>query len=110
MAFKSRGVQGQLAASATALLTADSNTVVQPTKLILYAEEADTDIDIYIVRSGGSAGATTRFQRISSMALDERVDIGFGGVSLYDGDAIHAESATANRINYDLSYTERTGE
>lgn len=110
MAFRSRGVQGQLAASATALVTAGTNTVIQPTKLILYAEEADTNIDIYIVRSGNSAGATTRFELITSMALNERVDIGFGGVSLYGGDAIHANSDNANRINYDLSYTERTGE
>lgn len=110
MAFKSRGVQGQIAATATAVLTAGSNVTIQPTKLILFGEEADTNIDIYIVRSGNSAGATTKFQRITSIALNERVDVGFAGVSLYSGDAIYLQSATASRINYDLSYNERTGE
>jgi hypothetical protein len=110
MAFKQRGVQGQIAATATAVLTAGSNVTIQPTKLILYGEEADTNTIIYIVRSGNSADATTKFETITSIALNERVDISFAGVVLYDGDAIHLQSATANRINYDLSYNERTGE
>lgn len=110
MAFKQRGVQGQVAATATAILTAGTNVTIQPTKLILHGEEADTNTDIYIVRSGNSAGATTRFQRIPSIALNERVDVSLAGVVLYSGDAIHLQSATASRINYDMSYTERTGE
>lgn len=110
MAFRQRGVQGQVAATATAILTAGTNVTLQPTKLVLYGEEADTNTDIYIVRSGNSADATTRFERITSIALNERVDISLAGVALYDGDAIHLASTTANRINYDLSYNERTGE
>lgn len=110
MNFKQRGVQGQVAAVATAVLTAGDNVTVQPTKLVLFGEEADTNTDIYIVRSGNAAGATTRFQRITSIAQFERVDVSLAGVVLYDGDAIYLQSTTANRINYDLSYTQRTGE
>lgn len=110
MSFRQRGVQGQVAATAAAVLTAGANVTIQPTKLILFGEEADTNTDVYIVRSGNSADATTRFERITSIAQFERVDIGFAGVTLYGGDAIHLQSTTANRINYDLSYNERTGE
>ena len=110
MAFKQRGVQGQAASTATAVLTAGDNVTIQPTKLILYGEEADTNTDIFIVRSGNSADATTRFERIPSIGLNERVDISFAGVALYDGDAIYLASTNASRINYDLSYNARTGE
>jgi len=110
MAFKSRGVQGQVAFSPTAIVTAGTNVTIQPTKLILFGEEADTNTSVFIVRSGNSAVDSTVFEHISSIADNERVDIGLAGVNLYDGDAIYLRTDTAGRVNYDLSYNERTGE
>lgn len=110
MGLKRRGVNGQLAASAGALVTAGANVSIQPTKLILFGEEADTNIRLFILRSGDSAGDTTEIDRIPSIAHNERVDIGMAGVALYDGDSIQGQSDNANRINWDLSYIEITGE
>ena len=110
MAFRNRTAQGQLAAAPAALLTADPNVTVLVSKVVLFGEEADTDIQLYVVPSGGAAGVTNEFYRNPSIGLGEQVNVGLTGVVLYNGQSLQAESANANRINYLISYSERTGE
>jgi hypothetical protein len=106
MGVQRRGINGQLDSTQTAIVTAAGNVTIQPTKLILFGATADTDVKLYTVRDS----TTTQFDEITSVALGERVDIGVAGVYLYDGDSLEAESATADRINFDLSYNEITGQ
>ena len=110
MAFKSRTAQGQLAASAGTLVSAGSNVTITLSKVALFGEEADTDTKLYIVPNGGSAGVTNEFFRRSSIALGELVSVPLTGIVLYSGMSLQGVSATANRINYVVSYSERTGE
>jgi hypothetical protein len=108
MAFQQRVAQGQLAASAGALLTAGTNEVWTITKVVLFGEEADTDTKLYVVPNGGIAGATNEFARSTSIAQGEQVIVPLSGQVLYSGMTLQGESATANRINYAISYTRQT--
>lgn len=110
MAFKTRTVQGQIAGSAGALLTAGPNVTIILTKIALFGEEADTDTRLFIVPDGGSAGVTNEFFRATSIAQFEALSVPLSGIVLYDGQSLQAQSANANRINYAVSYSERTGE
>jgi len=108
--FRNRTVQGQLAGSAGALLTAGANVTVIITKIVLFGEEADTNTKLYVVPNAGSAGPTNEVYRNPSIGLGETVSPGLTGITLYNGQSLQGESATANRINYVISYSERTGE
>jgi hypothetical protein len=110
MQFKNRTVQGQLAATAGALVTAGANVTIIITKIVLFGEEADTDIKLHIVPSAGSAAATNEFYRNPSIGLGEQVSVPLTGVTLYNGQSLQGLSTTADRINYAISYSERTGE
>jgi hypothetical protein len=110
MAFRNRTVQGQLAATAGALLTAGANVTIIVTKIVLFGEEADTDIQLYVVPNAGSAGPTNEVYRNPSIGLGETVSPGLTGIVLYNGQSLQGVSDTADRINYVISYSERTGE
>jgi hypothetical protein len=110
MAFRNRTVQGQLAATAGALLTAGPNVTIIVTKIILFGEEADTDIKLYVVSASGSAAATNQVYENPSIGLGETVSPGLTGIVLYNGQSLQGESDTVDRINYVISYSERTGE
>lgn len=110
MQFKNRTVQGQLAASPGALLTAGPNITIIITKIVLFGEEADTVTKLYVVPAAGTAGATNEFYRNPSIGLGEQVSVPLTGITLYNGQSLQGESVTANRINYAISYSERTGE
>jgi len=110
MQFKNRTVQGQLASTAGALVTAGPNVTIIITKIVLFGEVADTDIKLYIVPNAGSAGADNEFYRNPSIGLGEQVSVPLTGVTLYDEQSLQGVSTTASVINYLVSYSERTGE
>ena len=110
MQFKNRTVQGQLGSSAAALLTAGANVTIIITKIVLFGEEADTNTRLHIVPNAGSAAATNEFYRNPSIGLHEQVSVPLTGITLYDGQSLQGLSTTADRINYAISYSERTGE
>lgn len=110
MQFKNRTVTGQLAATAAALLTAGPNVTIIITKIVLFGEEADTNTRLHIVPNAGSASAVNEFYRNPSIGLRETVGVPLSGITLYDGQSLQGLSTTADRINYAISYSERTGE
>ena len=110
MQFKNRTVQGQLASTATDLVVAGPNVTIIITKIVLFGEEADTNIKLHIVPNAGNAAATNEFYRNTGIGLGEQVSVPLTGVTLYNGQKLQGLSTTADRINYAISYSERTGE
>ena len=111
MAFYTRTSAVQyLGSSAGALLTAPSKTTRIIQRLVLHNSHTSivNDVKLYLVASGGTAGATNILVNIGSMAVNETVVVTSLAVALYDGQSIHGIAGTASKINATFFYSERT--
>jgi hypothetical protein len=110
MALSQKRVVGQLASSATALLTVTTGqTWILNGGTVTNGDTSASvaDVIFYIYPSGGSAGNATKRLVIKSMLPGE-----IRYLNLRDhmeaGDVLSAVAGTASKINYHIPYTVRT--
>ncbi|MBL4940379.1 MAG: hypothetical protein JKY81_01800 [Colwellia sp.] len=109
MALLLKNVKGQIAASASILLNVAKNQtwVIQNITIHNGDAAAQTDTKFYIYPDGGAASASTIFVNIGSLAAGETRQINLKH-NLNSEDVLAAGTNLDNKVNYIVSYFERT--
>ena len=101
--------QGQLSATATAILTVAAGAKPQlVTNDWWYNTDAATayGIDVHVVKAGGTAAATNQIAQNTGVSISaySSSELDIKGLRLDVGDAIYAKSTTANIITYTIAH------
>ncbi|MBL4753630.1 MAG: hypothetical protein JKY52_08580 [Flavobacteriales bacterium] len=109
MALLLKNAKGQLAATATTILDVSVNQtwIIQNITIHNGDAAAQSNIKFYIFPDGGSASASTIFINIGSLNPGETRQINLKH-NLNSKDILSAEAGTASKVNYIVSYAERT--
>jgi hypothetical protein len=110
MAIEQREALGQLASSATAILTVPDGQkyILNGGRLTNASGSSVADIEFYIYPSGGSAGNDTVCLEFESI-LDKKFEFLNLRDHLVAGDVLAAKAGTASALNYFIPYTVITG-
>ena len=109
MALRTRNVKGQLANSASTLLTADLNQtiIIQNVTIANASGISQPGIKFYIVPLSGSASNANQVSFTSSILDDDQIQLSIKH-NLFNGDFLAAEATNATAVNFFVSYVQRT--
>ena len=107
MALKLKNVKGQLGSTATLLTVPANQTFIIQNITVHNGSGSDvSNIQFYIVPSGGSSSASTIFIDIGSLLAGETRQINLKH-NLISADFIRGSAATSNSVNYIISYAQK---